>query len=395
MGDKNIPPPNVNFNRKNFNELTEDSFLEDNFNDYLRETNERKSKKRKQEREEDDRRLKSKRKSAMTYEELQQNARKQAEQNRKTTLDEQMDLEEGEFEEFQQELDKQNRSLKKQSKEVQRQTDEDSIFVPKKKESQGKKMLQDKKPASQDKETSEALKKQAEAKEAKSLTQKQAAETEEEQLRAIQENNEAAEEGEEVETPNEEDPLKKMKQELKREKDIAGQKGQQTVDKGNKKDKTEKKDEGKTEKKDEGKESEQLNKGSKMDTNPATVQITQGQAQPEKIDQPIQASQFQSTQEKSEQLKEFEEMAMQIISEAQVLEDGDVIETTVQINSENPQFDKGEVTVTAYKYRPLEVNLKFENFNPHASKLMQKKKKELKKGLQTKSLKVHQLDIIE
>lgn len=98
---------------------------------------------------------------------------------------------------------------------------------------------------------------------------------------------------------------------------------------------------------------------------------------------------------KSDLQKEFEKLAAKLIGQAQVLEDGDVIETTVLLNLEGSIFDQGEVVVTAYKYRPLEVNLKFKKFNKGAQKLLRENSGSLKKVLKRNSLTVHQLELIE
>ncbi len=103
---------------------------------------------------------------------------------------------------------------------------------------------------------------------------------------------------------------------------------------------------------------------------------------------------------KSDLQKEFEKMAAKLIGQAQMLEDGDVIETTVLLNLEGSVFDQGEVVVTAYKYRPLEVNLKFKKFSRDAQKILRKemgneKEDSLKKVLKRNSLTVHQLELIE
>ena len=97
----------------------------------------------------------------------------------------------------------------------------------------------------------------------------------------------------------------------------------------------------------------------------------------------------------TEVYQELEAIAEEILAEAEVLKNGDEVVTTVSLNMEGSIFDKGEVTVKAYRYRPLEVNLSFKKFGHQGTHLMQKNSDRLKKVLKEKSLKVHQLDIIE
>ena len=87
---------------------------------------------------------------------------------------------------------------------------------------------------------------------------------------------------------------------------------------------------------------------------------------------------------KNKELQELEELAMQLIAQAAVLEDGDVVETTVKLNLEKSSFDKGEITLTTYKYRPLEVNLKFKKFKHSATQKIKKKFGRTQKSLEKK-----------
>ncbi len=98
---------------------------------------------------------------------------------------------------------------------------------------------------------------------------------------------------------------------------------------------------------------------------------------------------------KTDLQEQFEALAKEIVSEATVLENGDVTKTTILLNMKGSIFDQGEVTVTAYRYRPLEVNLAFKKFSHEATGVMRKNAPNLKKLLNKKSLQVHQLDIIE
>lgn len=98
---------------------------------------------------------------------------------------------------------------------------------------------------------------------------------------------------------------------------------------------------------------------------------------------------------KSSDQKELEQLVLEILAEAKVLDNGDVQETTISLNMKDSIFDKSEVKISAYKFRPLEINLEFKKLSPHAAMLMKKNVGDLKNILKRKSLKVHQLDIIE
>lgn len=93
--------------------------------------------------------------------------------------------------------------------------------------------------------------------------------------------------------------------------------------------------------------------------------------------------------------KELENFVKQILEEAEVLKNGDEIKTIISLDMPDSIFNRGEIEISAYKYRPLEVNLKFQKFNKEGSKRLQKNQEELKNLLKINSLKVHQLDIIE
>lgn len=99
--------------------------------------------------------------------------------------------------------------------------------------------------------------------------------------------------------------------------------------------------------------------------------------------------------QKSEMQKDFETLAQQIISEAHVLEKGDVLETTISLNMQGSLFDGGEVTVKTYRFSPFEVNLDFKKFGHTATGMMKKNSASLKKVLKENDLTVHQLHIIE
>ncbi|MCH9633752.1 MAG: hypothetical protein S4CHLAM7_04850 [Chlamydiae bacterium] len=92
---------------------------------------------------------------------------------------------------------------------------------------------------------------------------------------------------------------------------------------------------------------------------------------------------------------ELEKLVEKIIEEAQVVENGDEIKTTISLNLPGSTFDQGEIEVSAFKYRPLEVNLKFSKFNQKGTGLIKQNKEQLKNTLKINSLKVHQLEITE
>lgn len=96
----------------------------------------------------------------------------------------------------------------------------------------------------------------------------------------------------------------------------------------------------------------------------------------------------------SEARKEMQAIVKKIIEEAEVLKKGDETKTIISLNMPDSIFDKGQITVTAHKYRPLEVNLKFQNFSKKGTQLIDENKKELKNLLKINSLTVHQLDVI-
>ncbi len=93
--------------------------------------------------------------------------------------------------------------------------------------------------------------------------------------------------------------------------------------------------------------------------------------------------------------KELEKLIKKIIEEAEVLKDGDEVKTTISVDMPDSIFNKGEITVSTFKYRPLEVNLKFKKFNSKGSAVLKQNQEELKNVLKINSLKVHQLEIIE
>lgn len=117
------------------------------------------------------------------------------------------------------------------------------------------------------------------------------------------------------------------------------------------------------------------------------------------LQNPIETTYSHNTKEIEEDKLElydaYEALAEKLVEEAKVLENGDVIETKVQLNLEGSELDKGEISIKTHKYRPLEVNLKFTNFTPSMSNKMKKSKEELLKTLKRHSLKVHQLDILD
>ena len=98
---------------------------------------------------------------------------------------------------------------------------------------------------------------------------------------------------------------------------------------------------------------------------------------------------------KTKMQKDFEALAQQVVSEAHVLEKGDVLETTISLNMEGSLFDGGEVTVKTYRFSPFEVNLDFKKFGHDATGVMKKNSSGLKKVLKENDLTVHQLHIIE
>lgn len=115
---------------------------------------------------------------------------------------------------------------------------------------------------------------------------------------------------------------------------------------------------------------------------------------------PLEASKAQkgTLNPKVEQLdsrKELENFVKQILEEAEVLKNGDEIKTIISLDMPDSIFNRGEIEISAYKYRPLEVNLKFQKFNKEGSKRLQQNQETLKNLLKINSLKVHQLDIIE
>ncbi len=116
--------------------------------------------------------------------------------------------------------------------------------------------------------------------------------------------------------------------------------------------------------------------------------------------QPLQAitpqkGQLDTSASKIDQRKELEQLAKQLIDEAEVLKKGDEIRTTITVDLPDSIFNKGKITVSTFKYRPLEVNLKFENFSGEGTKAIRQNQGELKNVLKINSLNVHQLDVIE
>ena len=350
MADGNIPPPHINFNRTEINFSEEMAFIssENNFRDYLTKSKEQVEKDRKTIEEEAEKQQ-NKLKSSKDYEKMQAKIRSQQDLEKAQIEEDEI----GEFEE-----DDEERLLRK---------DQES-------KTKGKKGLKGK----------------------DNLV--------EEEMKGIKNNKAIGEDGDELEVPTEEDPLKMMEQEalsdedvdcdaLKESKDVDENRAAET--KKTKESKTEKSDSEKNEKT----ESKDVSDSKGMNKGAQSKQSQSIAANIASVNSPTLQSQQVSTAKtnsfKSSDLQELEAMASQLISEAKVLENGDVIETTITLNLEKSIFDKGEVTVTAYKYRPLEVNLKFKKFNHEATALMQKKSDDLKKVLKRKSLKVHQLEIIE
>lgn len=93
--------------------------------------------------------------------------------------------------------------------------------------------------------------------------------------------------------------------------------------------------------------------------------------------------------------KDLEQLAKQLIDEAEVLKKGDEIRTTITVDLPDSIFNKGKVTISTFKYRPLEVNLKFENFSSEGTQVIRQNQGHLKNVLKINSLNVHQLDVIE
>lgn len=99
--------------------------------------------------------------------------------------------------------------------------------------------------------------------------------------------------------------------------------------------------------------------------------------------------------EKGDLRKELEGLVKKIMEEAEIIKDGDETKTTISLDMPDSIFNRGEITISAFKYRPLEVNLQFKKFNHEGAKLLKQNQGDLKNTLTINSLKVHQLEIIE
>jgi len=231
--------------------------------------------------------------------------------------------------------------------------------------------------------------------------QRQSSLVEEESTGTIKDNQKISEEGHEegVETEIEgEDPLHQAKQEVLQEKaalvsdrnqgesDKAQSKKSIKVEQQNKKDE----DKTKTSKKSPDLQSKKKPKKSKeSESIAANLALGANSIQTSKS----QKGTLNSNQNISS--KDLEKLIKKIIEEAEVLKKGDEVETTISVDLPGSTFNKGEITVSTFKYRPLEVNLKFKKFNAKGSALLKQNQEELKNVLKINSLKVHQLEIIE
>ncbi|MCH9631978.1 MAG: hypothetical protein S4CHLAM6_03010 [Chlamydiae bacterium] len=224
-----------------------------------------------------------------------------------------------------------------------------------------------------------------------------------EDIKLIQDNQEINEEGETAASvEDEESSLENLKKEVKSEKDLVSDHIEERDEELAHAGKDKKVDpHKKSERQDFKQETEAKKAPEKKQGSEKTHSQNQSVAANLSESQKSEASQYSKAQKsgkataKSDLQKQFEALAQELVGEAQVLENGDVLETTITLNLEGSQFDQGEVRLTTHKFRPLEVNLEFKKFGHGATSILKNNSKGLKKVLKENSLTVHQLHIIE
>ena len=91
--------------------------------------------------------------------------------------------------------------------------------------------------------------------------------------------------------------------------------------------------------------------------------------------------------------QDLKKLATEIVSKSELFKDEDITKTSITVNLPGSVFHKAQIVLTAYKYRPLEINLSFKNLGDKAEKLLMKNPSGVKGALSSKGVRVHKLDI--